>query len=233
MGNQLWICRFLTPEWLTAFGTIGACVIALILALFSKRIEHWMDHPNLSVDAVVRRPDADRATRWQQLVPAWRPVGEAWFFRLRVKNNGDVPARDVQVFLDHVERSDASGNFSIVERFTPMNLRWAHSGKTTRDVLLPQIPVFCDFIHISDPRQKELTGENLNGVAPEAGVMCLDVEVPTSSHGHLLEPGTYHFHLILGAKNIAPLPFAVQVMYSGTWSDDKDQMFRSFGMRSL
>jgi hypothetical protein len=225
--------RLFTPDWLTAIGTVGACAIALFLALFAKRIERWMDHPALSLNATVRRPDAEKTSRWFSLVSgATLDAGEAWFFRLTITNNGTAPAREVQVFLKTVERV-SDGTVSLVDRFSPMNLKWTHTGKPTRDVLLTEIPVFCDFIHVSDPKHRHVTGEVLSSVPPEAGVLCLDVEVATSGRGHLLEPGIHRFHLILAAENFDPETYTVEVQYSGLWSEDQDQMFAAIKMKKL
>jgi hypothetical protein len=192
-----------------------------------------MDHPVLSLEAVVRRPDAERTQRWQSLISgATMNIGEAWFFRLAIKNSGNASAREVQVFLRKVERVDESVTPSEVERFSPMNLKWTHSGKPTRDILLPEIPVFCDFIHVGDPPSRQVSGEDLN-VAADLGILCLDVEVPTSGRGHLLEPGTYRFHLSLVAENFKQRPYTVEVEYSGLWSPDQDRMFTGFKMKKL
>jgi hypothetical protein len=43
-------------EWLTAIGTVGACLIALLIALFGKRVEQWFYRPRLVLEAAVRTP---------------------------------------------------------------------------------------------------------------------------------------------------------------------------------
>lgn len=106
-----------------------------------------------------------------------------------------------------------------------MNLKWTHTGETTRDVLLAEVPVFCDFIHIGQPQYRVMSGENLDEVAEGSGVMWLDVQVATSGHGHLLEPGMYRCHLILAAENSPPRQYVVEIQYAGIWSDNQDQMF--------
>ena len=106
-----------------------------------------------------------------------------------------------------------------------MNLKWTHTGEITRDALLPEIPVYCDFIHISQPDQRAKTNETLDGVPAEKGVMCLDVQVQTTERGHLLEPGNYRCHLVLAAENISSQKYLVEVAYSGHWSTDQETMF--------
>jgi hypothetical protein len=216
-------------SFLTAIGTVGACVVALIIALFGKRMEHVFYHPDLDLDAVVRRPEAIKVGRWQKVSDTeFRLIGDAWFFRLAITNNENAPARDVQVFLKKVEKLDGT----VVDRFSPMNLRWTNTGETNRRVLLRDVPVFCDFIHVGDPDWRSKSGEDLETVPQGRAVMCLDVEATNTSRGHLLEPGAYNFHLVLAAENFEGRPFAVEVRYDGMWYADQAQMFdREIGFR--
>jgi hypothetical protein len=217
-------------EWLTAIGTVGACLIALLIALFGKRVEQWFYRPRLVLEAAVRNPDAQKVGRWSPQPRGVRvDMGEAWYFRLRIENaRGAAPARNVQVFLRNVERLDGT----TVSRFSPMNLKWTHTGVTTRELLLPEVPVFCDFIHVSDPKYRSLSGETLDTVPPELAVLSLDVEVISSANAHLLEPGGYHLHLLLAAENFRARPYVVEVRYNGNWFPNQDQMFdREIGFR--
>lgn len=211
------------PEWLTALGTIGACVIALVIALFGKRMEHRFYSPNLDLEAVVRRPEAQKVGRWQIVGQVGRPIGDAWFFRLAITNSADAPGRDVQVFLRRVEKMDGT----VVDRFSPMNLKWANTdGKTTRKVLLRDVPVYCDFIHILDPASRSIDpGNDLDTVPEGEGVLCLDVEATSTAKAHLLEPGAYRFHLFVAAENFRARSFTVEVRYGGKWFPNQNQMF--------
>ncbi len=53
-----WVSHMLTPDWLTAIGTVAAVVVALFLALYGKHVERRQFHPVLRLRARVRRPDA-------------------------------------------------------------------------------------------------------------------------------------------------------------------------------
>ncbi|HMD15723.1 MAG TPA: hypothetical protein VKH18_03575 [Terriglobales bacterium] len=218
----------LTPDWITALGTVGAVAAALVIALFGKQMGQWFFRPKLDLDAVVRRPDAEKVGRFQMVGPAYRPIGEAWFFRLAIMNSADAPARDVQVYLRRVEKADGS----VVDKFTPMNLKWTNSGETTRKVLLRGVPVFCDFIHITDPASRSISGEDLNTVPAGQGVMALDVEAVNTANGHLHGPGAYLFHLLLAGENFSARSFAVKVTYNGAWYAEQDRMFdQAIGFR--
>jgi hypothetical protein len=165
-------------------------------------------------------------------------LGESWYFRLAVFNDGNETAEDVQVFLAKVERKHGQ-RLEKVLRFTPMNLRWTNTddertsrGRVTRPTLLADAPaVYCDLVHICDPATKEAQGEYLAGVAPRDGVLALDVQVATYSNGHLLEPGTYLFHLTVAASNGPSAHYALEVSYSGKWSPEEKEMFHEFRMK--
>jgi hypothetical protein len=152
-------------------------------------------------------------------------MGDAYFFRLAITNKGNASARDVQVFLAKVKRM-VGGKPSQVDRFTPMNLKWTHTGSATRNSLMPNLPpVFCDFIHVSDPASQVLSGENLDNVAPGDTVLCLDLEAAPLNKGNLLEPGTYRFDLILVAENSRARSYTVEVWCSGKWFPEQEEMF--------
>jgi len=224
-----------TLEWIRSLSTLAACVVALAVALWGDWLRRLFFKPNLNLDATVRRPDAEKVGRQVPMRHPldaagilWNQIGEAWFFRLAISNLSRTPARDVQVYLKKVEKADGT----IVTRFTPMNLKWTHTGETTRKVLLKEIPVFCDFIHVSDPARKSETGEDLDGVATDKGVMALDVEATTTAKSHLLAPGAYRFHLYLAAENFSARPFVVEVRYDGSWTTVEDQMLdQEVGLR--
>jgi hypothetical protein len=230
------LARLFTPEWLTAIGTVGACVIALVVAFFGKWMERFFFHPKLRLIASVKRPNSARPERYTRNSNGGAiPAGEAWFFRLEIKNESRVrAARGVQILLSEVERIDAD-RVEPVKRFSPMNLNWTHLGRSTRDLILPQSPQYCDFIHIGQPEYKGQTNEELETVPKEQGVICLDVEVPTSERGHLLEPGKYRCRLILAAENCPSQEYVVDVGYSGIWAKDEETMcdrVRGFWMHS-
>jgi hypothetical protein len=215
-------CPNLSAEWITALATAAACLVALAIALFGRQMEQWFYRPDLRLEAVVKRPESEKVARWYLAGGSMHvPMGEAWFFRLAITNRADAPAREVQVFLKRIEKLDGT----TVDRFSPMNLKWTHTGETTRKVLLRGVSVFCDFIHVGEPASRQKSGEDLGAVPSDKGVMCLDVEATNTGMGHLLEPGAYRFYLLLAAENFRAKPYAIEVRYDGMWSPHQDQMF--------
>jgi hypothetical protein len=238
-----WIWRLFTPEWLTAIGTVGAVVVALLLALWGQWVGQLLFHPVLNLDARVQRPDADKVRRYR-LDASGYPIadlGEYYYFRLAVTNKGRTAAENVQVFLSKVELVRDHG-LETVSRFTPMNLIWANTeqmppkDRVTRPLLLADTPpVYCDLAHVGQPHKRLLQGaEDLENVPAYKAVLGLDVQVPTYSKGHLLEPGTYHFSLTLAASNCRSTHYVVKVSFPGDWLPDVEEMFKTgFKMVSL
>jgi hypothetical protein len=130
------------PEWLTAIGT----VLVAVIAVFQEWFKRLIVRPKLKLIARVARPDAEKFV-WED-----RPHCAAYYFRLAVTNAGNTEARDVQLYMASVERRRQDGRYEIVERFSPMNLRWTHIDSPTLPVLLPNMPPRnCDLAVVSDP----------------------------------------------------------------------------------
>jgi hypothetical protein len=215
-------------DYVTSLSTLGACLAALAIAIWGQSMGRWFYRPDLRLDAAVRRPDAEKVGRQVSLRNVANPnalipisAGDAWFFRLAISNLSNTPARDVQIYLKRIEKVDGP----VVTKFTPMHLKWANTDATTRKVLLKDLPIFCDFIHISDPKFRVEHGENLSDVPAGKAIICLDVEATNTAKGHLLGPGAYLFHLYVAAKNLPAQLFTVEVRYDGTWHQEQDQMF--------
>ncbi len=240
MCIPFWLYKLFTPEWLTAIGTVGAVALALMLALWGQAIGQWFFHPVLALDAKVQRPDTDKVRRHGVLFNGSRiDLGEYYYFRLAVTNKGNTVAKDVQVFLARVERVDGKNRINV-DRFTPMNLIWTNTeqldakDKLTRPVLLPDTPpVYCDLAHVGEPRFRQASGEDLDSVPANEAVLGLDVQVPTYSKGHLLEPGTYLFYLTLAASNWRSTHHVVRISFSGQWLSEKEMLKHGFKMEKL
>jgi hypothetical protein len=206
------------PAWLAGIGTI----VVAIVAIFNEWVKRLFIHPILKLHVRVARPDAER-TLWS---PLTEPIGVVYYFRLGVTNVGRAAARDVQLYVASVHRIVGTKP-EAVERFTPMNLRWAHVRTATIPVLLPDMPPrYCDFAHISHPGAKRKLSEDLPGVPNTTPVLALDLEVEPGSLGHLLEPGEYYLALKLVATNHPPDDHTIYVKFPGLWYLDEESMFR-------
>ncbi len=225
LGDWKWLRKLLTPEWLTAIGTVGTAMLALLLAA-GDWIQRLFVHPKLHTDAIVEAPSAQKIM-WRST--AGIDLGEVWYFRLRITNRGKAAARDVQVFLANVDEAN-NGKLTPVKEFLPMFLKWSNTDMVTTPTLWPDMPRFCDLVHITDPEIKQNFKEDLPGVRQLRGVLALDLEVRPNRRGHLLEPGSYQFELKIAAKNSRPQTVKIQVNFDGLWYPDEEEMFKHFRM---
>jgi hypothetical protein len=189
-----------------------------IVTVFQDSLRAKFFCPRLRLKVEAKRPIA--------LKNQWNNGVDVYWFRAEVRNDGNVEARDVQVYLAELSHKTAANKYVPVENFSPMRIVWSHYHTLTLDVLLPGMPWFCDFFHISDPRKKELSKEH----CPEAGssdpVLAWDLEVKDAAIVRFLPKGDYHATLRLGASNHPPVDFKVKVSFKGLWFDDEDRMFR-------
>jgi hypothetical protein len=213
---------------------IGTFVLAFV-AVFQDWLQQWVMSPSLRLkEPRVGPPDAERTTMHLfgvdlEGLQLPEPLEEVpvYYFRLAITNAGRSAARDVQVFLSAVKKQNkVDGTYAPVERFTPLNLMWSHTNTPTLPVLVqgPQSR-FCALAHIIQPNAKHILKEDLLDMSSASPILALDLEVKPNSLGHLLEPDTYLFDLILMASNCAPQPYKLKVDFLGEWFDNPQQMF--------
>lgn len=130
------------PEWWSAIGTISA----VIVAIFAETIWTWLRRPKLELSICMKRPDCVktpvRNAQGQQ-------VGEAYYCRVLVSNNGKRAAENVEVNAERLECEDA-GELTVIEEFPPMDLNWAHLGRPLQNIA-PGIRNHCDLGHVFLP----------------------------------------------------------------------------------
>jgi hypothetical protein len=219
------LCELFTAEWLTAVGTVGAVVLALVLALWGEEIRRLVARPQLSLKTHVGRPDSVSVKRE---TTAGSSSGTAYFFRLAVRNSGNTAAREVQVFLDSVERV-VNGKSEKVAECTPMNLLWSYRRNATLPTLLPKMPpTYCDLVHVEEPQP------GWNPLEQRDASLVLDVEFPSNTGGHVLGAGTYFVRIILAGANCRPRRYKLEVVFPGSWFAQEEKMFDvGFKMRAV
>ena len=127
----------LSPEWLTAVGTISAVIVALGLALMQGLIS-WFRRPILTIDFKQVEPFCRYTTYSQgeeviiKGIKYWKfekqqNLGEnqdSYWIRLKVKNKGRSMARDCEGKIARILDYD-----TLIERtdFDPVNLRWVRA----------------------------------------------------------------------------------------------------------
>ncbi len=215
-----WLCSK-SPEWWVAFGTIVLAAMTFLLAIvtvFQDSLRAIYFRPRLRLKVESKRPAAEKTQ--------WNIGADVYYFRVEVTNEGNVEARDVQVYLADLKYKNATNQYVRVEKFSPMRIMWAHYRTRTLDVLLPGMPWYCDFFHIADPSKKALTHEHCAQAGSADPVLALDLEVPDSAVVRFLPKGDYRATLRFGASNHPAVDFKVKVSFKGLWFDDENRMFQ-------
>ena len=234
------------PTWVTAIATL----LLAALAIFQDSLRRWLTRPKLDLLIRPHPPECHR-TEWL-CVRTFRKINPltnerqddavqlalpCYYFRLRVTNNGNCEAREVELFARDLKRhSESRGEFDDVARFSPMNLLWADVRQPFLHVLSPKLPKLCDLAHAIAPSEREYLGHLLPGIRDEQVILALDLQVEPTSKGHLLGPGFYRLTLVLAAANAPPREYQLDITITGDWYEEADRMFTDgirFRLREL
>lgn len=212
-------------QWLAAVGTIGA----VLVALFKDPFDRWRRKPELGLCFRPYPPDCQKGV----VVMPNGDRGDCYYPRLLVKNSGRTRAEHVQVFAEKLMRRGSDQSFKDVEGFLPMNLRWTHDqGPPGRPEIFahgisPEMGKHCELGHVLDPPLRvRIDGpENSPISKPDTTILCLALEVITSTTTHLIFPGEYRLQLRVAAANAKPITSMVEITNTGDWFTEENKMF--------
>jgi len=214
--------------WLAAIGTIALAIVAV----FQDRIRRRLMRPKLELIVRVAPPECHK-TSWNYPVavvdgPGGKTVvtqsAPCYYFRVAIRNDGNTEAREVELFAAGLKRRRADGNLENVERFTPMNLLWAHFRQPFLAVLSPKIPKVCDLAHVIHPSHAKSVGHELPDVPAGTPLLAFDLQVEPNMKGHLIGPGTYRLEVILAASNVTPKKYTLEIQFAGDWTEKEERM---------
>jgi hypothetical protein len=186
---------------------------AVIVALFKEDFIRRRRHPKLTASIEAKHPNCVRTSEKKDL-PAKPWKGFTYFLRVWVKNQGNVRAEKVEVFLSQAwVRSNST--FEPVPNFTPMNLRWSYTHETYVEGISPGMGRLCDFASISDPAYFSPPQEKTRLS------LCLQVPPPSTDR---LSPGHYKFEIKLAGSNCEPVTCCIHLHLTGVWDNEPAQM---------
>lgn len=196
---------------LEAIGTIGATVLALVLALFGRQVAERRFGPKLEVKLhdpqgdLIERPDKKQT--------------KARYYHVKVINTGRTAAKRVKVRIVRLDRKQPDGSWSQEKRYViPVQLQWAYSlvwrPAEQFQASLPTIwtddDYYCDLAYLNEGEQR---------------VVIPSYENPTNFPGHVTEGNPVRVHLIASAENCrSKSPLVVEISWDGKWSADGDEM---------
>lgn len=140
-------------DWLTAGGTVIAALLAVGLA-GRDIIDRLIHHPTLDVALKHGPPDCVIVLATVILRSSdglTERTHPAFFCRLAIENHGNRRADHVGVRMTRLYRHEADGSYRLDADFSPMNLKWTHTGVIETPVLEADLPRLCDFCFFFSP----------------------------------------------------------------------------------
>lgn len=210
-------------QW-TAFFTLLLAIatfLAVLAAVFQDRIRSWVWRPKLELRIMPAPPDCHK-TFWTLPDGTRAPC---YYLRASIENVGRRAAERVGLFLSELLEKTSNG-FERPQGFLPMNLVWAYFNEPFLDHLSPHIPKHCAIAHVSHPSARHALGEDNPslGLGRDQTVLRLDVMWPPNTLGHLLRPGTYKLRLVVESTNAMPVTKWIEIVHTGKWFDDEQEM---------
>lgn len=185
-------------------------LIAVLVALFGRRLQGWFDRPIIEVDF---DPSSDRCLRdampindsvqnFNQFKPKKRE-----YFRLKVTNEGRGVAKKVKIVIDLYYKNNKE-----VERFEPNCLSWI-TGDKEIDIASKEVTYINILSQVTDfSNPEELNPEKLfvirweifdkrpRGIAWDR--VSQEYLIKTIVHGDNVEAKTYWFKFIPDKNNV-------------------------------
>jgi hypothetical protein len=204
---------------LAAVGTFGA----VFVALFKEELLRRWRKPNLVVSIKNHPPDCHMGLTAGGY--------NCYYFRLWVRNHGNVSATNVQLFASELSYETDLKQYVPIDNFLPMNLTWAHTMEIFRSRIAPEMGRHCDLGHIADPSFQKIHGEARTDVPADRTIMSLALEQLPFNKIHLLRPGNYRLQLIVVADNAAPIKKVIEINHAGYWLNNEKEMFDERNIR--
>lgn len=205
----------------TGVATFLAVVVALALGIWGDELKGFGRRPRLglTLDPV---PD-----HFQKFLTEANT--SLYCVRISVTNDGDRPAKGVELWAQELLVKGPDGNFKRDPAFMAMNLIRTHVGGTVTPVIHPGIPKPYDLGQVIDP-----------DVSKAARREVLLFELSTEVSTALIQPaglregmysswkpaGTYRLVLAIAADSIDVVRRVVEITWTGEWSLDPDTFFR-------
>jgi hypothetical protein len=193
----------------------SATLVLAVIAVFQERLRRRQYRPRVTV------------TRDEPLYTPWAAGGvirgTVLFLRLRAVNEGNDPAREVEVSVTEVGERQAAGEYRRIRRGDyPKALVWSNTDRLTRLPFLHHgTEKLADVGHVHDPALRvhfDVSEEPPNAVLDGTAVLALEVAPQPLNCSHVFPSAAYRLHVVVSASNIEPVHVTVDVELTGTWS---------------
>lgn len=203
---------------------IGTLLLAVV-AIFQESIRGRFYRPKFIISVKTEPPDCV-AVPFGPLQDGM--MVDAFYLRLWVENIGNATAKMAEVYADELRKRRADGTWERVKSFPPMNLKWGNIRGIYFPAIAPQMGKHCDVAHVTDPRRRQLLGEDVAtlGLTEQQTSLAFDLMVAPNHKGHIVGPGEYELDVRVAAENALPEKRTISILLSGQWYSVETMMFR-------
>lgn len=199
-----------------------ATLVVAAIALFQEHIKRYFFHAKLVISTSTSPPTCVMVpTCYKDSTrEAW---GDGLYLGLWVKNEGNEPAHDVEVFGNELRRLRMDNTWEVVSLFPPMNLLWANLGMPALDVS-PGARRRLDVGSIIDPSRRADLGLDADHLEKGRTALRLATIVTPNHKGNIVTYGDYELDVEVSARNFHATRHTLSIRLSGTWYPNEEQM---------
>lgn len=188
-------------------------VIIAILALFGRKIRHWMYKPSISLVTCNEKPYVTIETADDNTMSD-SDSSEIVFLRFKIKNNGNDSARETMIVLsEYYKKKGAADSYTKKEDITKHFLFTSKDSKRQNysQSITPNLPYFVDLGTIQKYDAAESITSNTNAK------QCYKIVLKFQEGPMLLNNGEYVFPVCIYSRDLRKaLIYPIKV----SWNSD-------------
>ena len=226
MNTTIW------TDVLSSLATLAAVIVALWVAIFGPR---RVTQPKLAVSVDLTPPDCMWNPGPEMQTRDTRFASGHYIIRLRVANDGNEDARDVEVMMTRLWIVDDDGKRLIDPLFLPLLLPWSWWTNPDPVRWLERLPIgifkHCDLLTLaleqgtkSSIKPRRYHKENAR---PKSWMTFQAAYDASDSSGHnplRKPPGRYELDFVVAASNATAIYRTAHISFTG-WHDSATEMF--------
>jgi len=158
---------------------------------------------------------------------------DVYYLRVRVTNDGNVAAKNVEVFASELKTKRAGEGYVAVTSFLPMNLVWSQIGGVYVPQIAPKMHRHCDVARVIDPalrREFKPSDKTWDEVDPQAPILDICTHVKVNTLPHLVPAGTYRLTIIAAGANTEPVTATIEITLKGWYASTERMLTDGIGV---
>lgn len=227
-------------------GTFFAALTALIIAVWGDYLKSIFFKPKLEILYTHKWPDAIKIPySKKEFVISDKDrdennLDQCYFFRFRIKNIGNTPAKNIEVIVQKIEKKLKNGSYKECKDFIPLNLTWSFGkGEKIKDILNPGMENYCDLGFILHPQRKQiielLKNDSLRIPVNKYNILFIMPFVIRENivQNYILPPGDYKIQLVCVASNFQKETISLELKFDEKWKDNYEEMLSEISIKKI